>query len=330
MTPTPTRNQVPGATRFNGGEGTWFDSGIVFLTTKGDRRVWAYDTVAQRLEVVYDREKAGDGSPLRAVDNVTVARSGDVYICEDGDNLEICLITPDRQVRVVPAPRRRGARGHRRPGNETVGVVFDPSGTRLYFGAQRSFGSGAVYEVSGPFRTEAGAPAGIVAGTVPAALAPTGEGTLRGADTIAPGVRAAPRAFHLGGAPGAPRPRGDLRARRAGPHRGAAALRGGERHGPPGDAGRRARARAAADPVHGAGRPRAAARAAHPARHARPRPARPGGQGHHGPPARHGPIERRTVSTVTASSIAVSGSPSATLTAASEPVRSSSSAISTP
>ncbi len=39
-------------------------------------------------------------------------------------------------------------------GNETTGVVFDPSGTRMYFAAQRSFGFGALYEVTGPFRRE--------------------------------------------------------------------------------------------------------------------------------------------------------------------------------
>jgi len=42
------------------------------------------------------------------------------------------------------------------PPNEVVGVVFDPSGTRMYFGLQRTmsagFPAGVVYEVSGPFR----------------------------------------------------------------------------------------------------------------------------------------------------------------------------------
>jgi hypothetical protein len=45
-----------------------------------------------------------------------------------------------------------------------VGVVFDPSGERMFFGAQRSFGvggnpqvpAGVVYEVTGPFRGPAG------------------------------------------------------------------------------------------------------------------------------------------------------------------------------
>jgi uncharacterized protein len=152
VVPTPTRNQVPGATRFDGGEGTWFDSGIVYFTTKGDKKVWTYDTTAGTLDTLYDPVTAGDGSPLKSVDNVCVHRSGDVYVCEDGDNMEICLITPDRQVaaflRLDPT-RHAGIQGM---GNETVGVTFDPSGGRMYFGAQRSFGRGAVYEISGPFR----------------------------------------------------------------------------------------------------------------------------------------------------------------------------------
>jgi hypothetical protein len=48
-------------------------------------------------------------------------------------------------------------------GNELAGVVFDPSGERLYFAAQRAYGFGVVYEVSGPFRRPAGAPGAPVA-----------------------------------------------------------------------------------------------------------------------------------------------------------------------
>ena len=36
-----TRKQVPASRRFDGGEGTWFDAGVVYFTTKGDNRVWA-------------------------------------------------------------------------------------------------------------------------------------------------------------------------------------------------------------------------------------------------------------------------------------------------
>lgn len=149
----PTRYQgaLLGAKAFAGGEGIWFDSGNVYFTTKGDVRVWVYDTRAKRIEILYDRATAGDGTPLRSVDNITVSQSGDVYVCEDGDNFEISMISRERRVQTFA---RLDPAVHGEPGsNETTGVVFDPSGTRMYFGAQRSFGAGAVYEISGPFRT---------------------------------------------------------------------------------------------------------------------------------------------------------------------------------
>ena len=42
-------------TRFNGGEGIWYDGGVLYFTTKGDKRVWAYDARTELLEVLYDR-----------------------------------------------------------------------------------------------------------------------------------------------------------------------------------------------------------------------------------------------------------------------------------
>ena len=52
-------------------------------------------------------------------------------------------------------------------------MIFDPSGTRLYFSSQRGFGFGVIYEISGPFRTGDGGGAPIGAG-------PTGEGDTYG------------------------------------------------------------------------------------------------------------------------------------------------------
>ncbi len=46
----PTRNQVAGAVRFNGGEGLWFDKGIVYFTTKGDGRVWTLNTATNTID----------------------------------------------------------------------------------------------------------------------------------------------------------------------------------------------------------------------------------------------------------------------------------------
>jgi sugar lactone lactonase YvrE len=152
----PTRQQLPEMTKFSGGEGIWFDSGTVYFSTKGDNRIRAYDTAASTLEVIYDADATPD-APLRGVDNVTVSSFGDVYVCEDGDNLEVCMITPEREVAPVlrvTGPQHEGAQ-FLGVASELAGVIFDPSGRRLYVSSQRGFGAGVVYEVSGPFRTVA-------------------------------------------------------------------------------------------------------------------------------------------------------------------------------
>ncbi len=44
--------------------------------------------------------------------------------------------------------------GPKHAGSELTGVTFGPAGDRLYFASQRAEGGrGAVYEVSGPFRS---------------------------------------------------------------------------------------------------------------------------------------------------------------------------------
>jgi uncharacterized protein len=155
----PTRDQVPGMTTFNGGEGIWYAADVLYFTTKGDKRVWAYNARTEIIEVLYDDDSA-PGSSLDAVDNVTVNDAGEIFVCEDGGNMEICLITPDRKV--SPFLRFPGAEHQ---GSEVCGVCFEPSGTRMYLTSQRAFptipgqprtGPGAVYEVSGPFRRSSG------------------------------------------------------------------------------------------------------------------------------------------------------------------------------
>jgi hypothetical protein len=186
------REQLPQATRFNGGEGLWHHEGIVYFTTKGDRRVWAYDTATATLDVLYDHRLTPDAA-LDAVDNVTVSPFGDVYVCEDGGNMEICLITPDRQV----APFLRLV-GEVHADSEMTGVIFDPSARRMYFSSQRAYphiagtpvADGATYEVTGPFRLPAGGvpaswvfgpPAGERLGLPPAgALSVAARRTTRG------------------------------------------------------------------------------------------------------------------------------------------------------
>ena len=151
----PTRNQVPGSTVFPGGEGIWYWRGVCYFTTKGNKKVWGYDIRENLIDVLFDRQLA-QSSSLDAVDNVTITPRGDVLVCEDGGNMEIGLITPTGRA-VSPLLRITG-----QDESEVCGVVFDPSGTRMYCTSQRGGGvagapgPGIVYEISGPFGTPRG------------------------------------------------------------------------------------------------------------------------------------------------------------------------------
>jgi secreted PhoX family phosphatase len=152
----PTRDQVPGKLPFARGEGIWFDAGIVYLATTSDETIHAYDTAAERIEILYRADDV-PGTPLRGVDNLHVSRSGDLFVAEDSytndpDAMDVCLLTPEREVSRF---LKLTGDEHRMPGeaeSETVGLCFDPSGERFYFGSQRGAGLGIVYEVTGPFR----------------------------------------------------------------------------------------------------------------------------------------------------------------------------------
>ncbi|WP_340562136.1 alkaline phosphatase PhoX [Streptomyces sp. GSL17-111] len=144
-----TRHQVAGARHFDGGEGCHYHDGVCYFTTKGDGRVWAYDARREELGVVYDGR--ADGGTLDGVDNVTGTAGGDLYVAEDGGNMEINIITPDG----VVAPVVR-VDGHEE--SEITGPAFSPDGSRLYFSSQRGASGfvagtdGVTYEVRGPFR----------------------------------------------------------------------------------------------------------------------------------------------------------------------------------
>ncbi|MGW8064835.1 alkaline phosphatase PhoX [Streptomyces ziwulingensis] len=147
---TATRNQVPGAKRFNGGEGCYYADDTCWFTTKGDNRVWQYDAAAQTIELAYDDSLVTSGTaPLTGVDNVTGSSSGDLFVAEDGGTMDICVITPNDVI--APFLRIDG-----QSGSEITGPAFSPDGTRLYFSSQRgtsgSSSGGITYEVRGPFR----------------------------------------------------------------------------------------------------------------------------------------------------------------------------------
>jgi uncharacterized protein len=143
-----TRDQLPGAARFKRAEGIWFDDGMVYVATTIDSRVHAYDTRRSRIEVIYDGLAAAD-APLLRVDQLTGSGAGELFVCEDiaTEEIDIGLIERDGRV-----SRFLSVTGREHEASELTGATFNPSGTRLYFSSQRARRTGAIYEISGPFR----------------------------------------------------------------------------------------------------------------------------------------------------------------------------------
>jgi secreted PhoX family phosphatase len=145
-TVVPTCQQVPSSTAFNGGEGAWYGNDRLWFTTKGDNRLWELDVVGGRLTVLYDASRYAT-PVLTGVDNIVQSANGDLYVCEDGGDMQLVIVRPNGEV--WPFLQITG-----QAGSELTGPAFDPSGTRLYFSSQRgptSSGSGMTYEVRGPF-----------------------------------------------------------------------------------------------------------------------------------------------------------------------------------
>ena len=142
-------NRLPLSTPFDGGEGVWVHAGVVYFATKGDNRIWAYDTRVQTLEIIYDFATAtGSDKILSGVDNLTVTAAGDILVAEDGGDMQLCVILPDRSVKPLLQVVGQDA-------SEISGPAFSPDGRRLYFnsdrGARNGLGPGITYEVLLPF-----------------------------------------------------------------------------------------------------------------------------------------------------------------------------------
>ncbi len=83
---------------------------------------------------------------LTGVDNITVSQQGDIYVAEDGGDLQIVVI--DNQGSLYPIAQLDG-----HDDSEITGVAFSPDGKRLYFSSQRGTTglskSGVSYEIQG-------------------------------------------------------------------------------------------------------------------------------------------------------------------------------------
>ncbi len=140
-------NSAPG-TRFRGGEGLWHyelpaavrtvppggqapTRGLVFFTTKGDNRVFAYDIENDLVELIFDNEQISPG--FSDVDNLTVSPAGDILVAEDltesGRAIRIMVVLPNAPAKVLVEVHHAGS--------EITGPAFSPDGSRLYFSSQR-------------------------------------------------------------------------------------------------------------------------------------------------------------------------------------------------
>jgi secreted PhoX family phosphatase len=147
-TPSSARRAAggPHGTAFDGNEGCWYHNRHVYFTVKSQNRVYDLDIRNQRLTVLWDA--AIYRSPiLSGVDNLVMDKRHNLYVAEDGGNMELVMITASGR-RVAPFLRVLGQEG-----SEITGPAFSPGGRRLYFSSQRGgdAGTGITYEVRGPF-----------------------------------------------------------------------------------------------------------------------------------------------------------------------------------
>lgn len=151
-----TRYQVPDATPFDGGEGCFFHDSLVYFTTKGDDRVWCIDTLNNTIQIVYDRPTSPN-KILNGLDNVWISTLGDIFVAEDGDNMQINVFQPGgRMAPVVQAQETESRNSEIGGPSEITGPALSPDGRRLYFSSQRGDAgngtyTGVTYEVYGPF-----------------------------------------------------------------------------------------------------------------------------------------------------------------------------------
>ena len=67
--------------------------------------MWRYDVVSQQLTIVYD-DGTSCNPVLTGVDNVLVGRAGDVYLAEDGGNMQLVILAPAGSVSPFLGPLR--------------------------------------------------------------------------------------------------------------------------------------------------------------------------------------------------------------------------------
>ena len=138
---------------FDGGEGVWLFEGVVYFSTKNDERIWAYDSVDETIEVIYDLATAvAPNNILSGVDNLIITPQGDILVAEDGGDMQVVVILPDGTLKPLLQVVDQDQ-------SEVAGISFTPDGKRMYFTSDRGgrapgggygLGTGMLYELTLP------------------------------------------------------------------------------------------------------------------------------------------------------------------------------------
>ena len=130
------------ATDFKGPEGICFyeDREAIYFTTKIDNKVWSLSVKDDILVPIYE-----ENHPLYGVDNITIDNEGNLYIAEDGGNMQIIKLSLHNNIWRPEVFLQI----YNQPISEIAGLAFTPDFKKMYFSSQRGFyGKGITYEVS--------------------------------------------------------------------------------------------------------------------------------------------------------------------------------------
>ena len=118
---------------------------MVYFTTKGDNRVWAYDTHTHHLDIIYDAARYASPA-LSGVDNIITNAVGELLVAEDGGNMQIVILSD----KIIKPLLQLVGHDH----SEITGPAFSPDGLRLYFSSQRGKTgrneNGVTFEITAP------------------------------------------------------------------------------------------------------------------------------------------------------------------------------------
>lgn len=142
-----------GAARFTRGEGAWFGNNEVYFTctnggVAGTGQVWRYvpGQTPQQGGTIELFVEPNDPNILDAPDNIVVAPTGDLILCEDGPNTQYIVgVTPSGQLYQLA----RNALND----SEFAGACFSPSGQTMFVNIQSP---GITFAIWGPWPSKRG------------------------------------------------------------------------------------------------------------------------------------------------------------------------------